>query len=62
MVKPASQILPLRFRLVSVTVERPKSKKRYATLSEALEDIRPWVGFGEAVRIFNKVFLLGGEK
>jgi len=48
--------LPERFRLVSVTVCRPKGKFRYATFAEALDDIRLWVAFGQAMRIFEETF------
>lgn len=48
--------LPERFRLVSVTVHRPKGKFRYATLAEALDEIRRWVAFSQAVRVFEETF------
>jgi len=47
---------PLRFRLNSVTVKRPRGVKTFPTFREALETIRPWVGFGEAERIFERTF------
>ncbi len=58
MAKLSPQPLPERFRLVSVTVSRPKGKFRYATWAEALDEIRRWVAFGEAVHIFEKTFHL----
>ena len=47
---------PPKFRLVSVCVVRPKGQFRFATLGEALDSFRPWVGCGEAIRIFEKTF------
>ena len=43
--------LPERFRLVSVTIHRPKGRFRFATLAEALDEIRRWVAFGQKIRI-----------
>ena len=48
----------MRFRLVSVTVLRPKGKFQYATLAEALDEIRRWVAFGQAVHVFEQTFHL----
>jgi len=47
---------PLKFRLVSVKVVRPKGECRFATLWEALNSFRSWVGFGEAERVFENTF------
>lgn len=58
MAKTSSKPLPGRFRLVSVTVLRPKGKYHYATLAEALDEIRRWVAFGQSVRVFEETFHL----
>ena len=58
MAKSTPTFVPARFRLVSVTVRRPRGKSRYATFAEALEEIRCWVAFGQAVQIFEETFHL----
>lgn len=54
--KKETNLPPHRFRLVNVTVQRPGRRQTFATLHEALEAIRAWVGFGEAERIFERTF------
>jgi hypothetical protein len=47
---------PPRYRLNTTCVIRPRGRALYSTLGEALDEIRAWVGFGEAERIFEKTF------
>lgn len=42
--------------LVQVTVVRPRHRQCFGSLFEAFESIRPWVAFGEAIRIFDRDF------
>jgi hypothetical protein len=58
MANPSQSQVPKKFRLNSVRVRRPGGVFRYGTLAEALEEIRPWVAFGQAVRVFEKTFRL----
>lgn len=44
--------------LNSVSVVRRSGRYRFDSFSEALASLRPWVGFGEAIRIFEKTFRL----
>jgi len=44
--------------LCQVTVIRPRGRFRFSDLREALESIRPWVGFCEAERIFEETLFL----
>jgi hypothetical protein len=48
--------VPVCWPLVQVTVLRPRSRQRYGSLFEALESFRPWVVFGESIRIFDRTF------
>jgi len=50
--------VPARFKLVSVTVQRPKGQFRYATWPEAWAAIWSWVAFSQAVRVFEQTFRL----
>ncbi len=54
--KAEKNLPPRRFRLVQTKVIRPRRVTFHATLSEALDTFKPWVGFGEAARIFEKSF------
>jgi hypothetical protein len=48
--------LPRRFRLNTVTLKRRGRVQQFPTFAEALEAFRPWVGFAEAIRIFETTF------
>jgi hypothetical protein len=48
--------VPVIWPLAQVTVVRPRNRQRFGSLFEALESFRPWVVFGESVRIFDRTF------
>lgn len=56
MTKMKSRPVVARVRLSQTTVVRPAGRMRFPEFAFALESIRPWVGFGEAVRIVERTF------
>jgi hypothetical protein len=56
MTKKASCVKASDIKLSQTTLIRPSGRARFPEFGFALDALRPWVGFGEAIRIYEKTF------
>ena len=56
MIKKQSSAKVSDINLSQTTVVRPSGRVRYSNFANALEAVRSWVAFGEAIRIYETTF------